>query len=271
MRPIHFFRVGACALVMAACVVALSGPAAAQSSCSEGAGLASVDVDRPFPNSVAIGQVRVEGSAQAAVGFNLSRVEISVGGEPVTRTYEPSPSIEFSVLVDVRDLEPGPATVRVVACGTGLTGALAQGEREFSITIQAPPSTTAPRASSTVPSQSGAAAGSDTTAAPTTTRPGQADPIGATSTTAAPPTTEPRVEVYQPEPVRPKSAGDAPVILTQTPADKSPRPPLWVGAVVGVSGALGLGFSAASWRRRTHGPQPAEPVDPADPDLVEVG
>ena len=53
-----------------------------------------------------------------------------------------------------------------------------------------------------------------------------------------------------------------------TPAHRSPRPPLWVGAVVGLSGAIGLGFSAASWRRRTHPPEHAEPVDP---DLVEVG
>jgi hypothetical protein len=67
--------------------------------------------------------------------------------------------------------------------------------------------------------------------------------------------------------VRPRSGPDAPLVLTETPAKHSSGPPLWVGAVVGISGGLGLLFSAASWRRRSHSPLRAEPVDP---DLVDV-
>jgi hypothetical protein len=70
---------------------------------------------------------------------------------------------------------------------------------------------------------------------------------------------------------RPTTATGAPVVLTESPPPHSPRPPLWVGAAVGISGGLGLAFSAVSWRRRSGagGPAGGGAAGADDTDVLE--
>lgn len=257
-------RIGAGALTLAAALIGVPAAAPAQTSgasCEDGIGTASISIDSPAPGATVSGVVVVRGTASAPPPLTLNRVEVTLGRVTNQHSYATDNTISFSSRFDTSAMDPGPATLSVTACSTGLTGVLARADQSISVTIQRPTPTTS------VSSTTAPAAGARTEAAAvTTTAPAAA--ITSTTAVSVPPTTEPPVDVFRPEPVKPKTAGEAPLILTETPVRRSPRPPLWVGAVVGLSGALGLGFSAASWRRRAHPPDHAEPIDP---DLVEVG
>ena len=266
-------------VVVGPAAVAAWGQPASPSSCGSGTVLtaARVTIDAPAANATPSGSnVSVRGSASTALG-SLSRVEANLGGMTKTDTVDsPGPSISFNFSFDTTTLDPGQTTLSVVACGAGGISGLARGETSIPVTVQAAPSaatTTTVRTTATTVTRSGgataapAAAGrSSSTVAPTSTT--TLGPGGSQTTlVSAPPATEAPGLVSRAEPVRPRGS-EAPVVLTETPARHSPRSPLWVGVVVGVSGGLGLLFSALSWRRRAHHPQIAEPVDP---DLVEVG
>lgn len=259
-----------------------AGPAAAQTGCGAGSGLETAEIvlDEPAPNSTVTGPtIRVVGTATASLGL-LNRVEVTVAGVTKTGQFSPSGSLSFDVPFDVSGVSPGQVSVRVVACGTGnLTGVLARGvqQTQFTLRAAAPTTSTPPTTGGSTPGTTAASGGSTggvvsatTTVPVATTRPGQASSTTAPASTV--PSTEeaaPPVVDERPEPVRP-SAGrsDAPLVLTEADDDGSSGPPLWVGAVVGVSGGLGLLFSASSSRRRTR--QAGQPVEPVDPDLVDV-
>lgn len=249
------------------------------SSCGAGTVLtaARVTIDAPAPNATVSGaNVEVRGSASTALG-SLSRVEANLGGITKTDTADlPGPSISFDFSFDTTTLDPGQTTLSVVACGAGGISGLARGEKSIPVTVQAAPSaatTTTVRTSTTAVTRGGAAAApaaggaAASTVVPTTTA-GQGPGVSQTTVASAPPATEAPAIVSRPDPIRPRAGSDSPFVLTETPTRHSPRSPLWVGVVVGLSGGLGLLFSAVSWRRRAHQPQLAEPVDP---DLVEVG
>lgn len=283
-RPSLGRVLGGALLAAIAVVPGLVGarPAAAQTGCRAGSGLetAEISIDEPAANStVTERDIRVRGKATAALG-TLNRVEVTVAGVTKPSQFAPSGSLGFNVPFDLSGVSPGPVSVRVVACGTGnLTGVLAGGVHEMRFTLQAPaPATTTPPTTagstpgSTVSSggSTGGVVSATTTAPVATTRPGQAS--STTTPTSTPPTTEEaasQVADERPEPVRPTPGrSDGPLVLTEADDDGSSGPPLWVGAVVGVSGGLGLLFSAASSRRRTR--QAGQPVEPVDPDLVDV-
>jgi hypothetical protein len=185
--------------------------------------------------------------------------------------------MEFEASFDVTNVPPGETSLQVVACGAfNLAGTLARGEAEQTVRVQsASPSTTTTVASPTTvraPANPPLGAGATTTvAAVTTTR------VGQTTTTSTPPTTAasedapPAAATRRAEPVRPR-ASDAPLVLTEAPDEETSGPPLWVGAVVGVSGGVGLLFSATSSWRRKHLPEPVEVLEAAETptDLVDV-
>ena len=275
-------------LIAAAAVALPAGPAWGQSGggsgCGGGSGLntADVNIDEPAPNSVVSGQnVVVRGDARVVSLGPLSRVEVSLAGMTKVHTASPSSSINFEVSFDVTNVPPGETSLQVVACGAfSLAGSLARGEAEITVRVQATAastSTSVPRTTTTGRSQgnASAAAGAATTtsvAVTTTTRAGQAATAGSSTTVTAAP--GPGAESAAPapaqtDPVRPR-ASDAPLILTESDDDDSDSPPRWVGAVVGVSGGLGLLFSATSSRRRSRLPEAAEPLEPSDTDLVDV-
>ena len=275
LRKVAFGLVAAGVLALGA-----SGMAEAQSdgACPTEGILSTVNirVTSPAPGSVVTGPtVTVRGTATALIA-EVSRVEVTFGDETVARNYSTSGSIDFDITVDASDVPTGPTVVRVQACGSG-----ARGNQQFSVAYQ-------PRASATSttvnqPTTTGAISPGGSTPAPSTTLAagvaGALTPGGPTSTTpgrttlASQPTTTvgapaaPPAASKRPEPVRPGTNTDGSIVLSDSPDEGSSRPPLWVGAVVGVSGGVGLLFSATTWRRR-HQPQPLEPVDP---ELVEVG
>jgi hypothetical protein len=259
---------------------AIATPAAAQTGCSDEsiATRAVVDIEAPAANSVVSGTVNVRGSASTTLVVNsLARVEITFAGVTKSQTYSPSSTVNFNIPFDTSGFSPGTKTIDVVACG-----ALAYGEATRSVTVpQRAAATTVVTGSGTT----AATAPPGSTSAPQTTVVGQAaagtgtpttvaGAAGGSTTTAAstPSTTEatpdPVVVPPQPTTTRVDPRANAPLVLTEAPDDDGSGTPLWVGAVVGISGGLGLLFSAVSWRRRANVPEPVEPVDP---ELVEVG
>ncbi len=267
--------------LVAAGVLALvpSGMAEAQSDggCPTEGILSNVNVrvTSPAPGSVVTGpSVTVRGTATALIA-EVSRVEVTFGDETVARNYSTSGSIDFDVTVDASDVPTGPTVVKVQACGSG-----ARGNQQFSVAYQPrasatsttvnQPTTTAARSpgGSTPASSTTVASGAAalTAGGPTSTTPGQTTVASQPTTTVAAAPSPPAAS-KRPEPVRPGTNTDGSIVLSDSPDEGSSRPPLWVGAVVGVSGGIGLLFSATTWRRR-HQPQPLEPVDP---ELVEVG
>jgi len=284
-RPAGLVRRFALSFALAAlAALAVAQAAAAQSEACPSEGLLSpvdVRVASPARGSTVTGpSVTVRGTASTLLG-ELTRVEVSVGDASVARSYASSPSIDFELTVDAADVAAGATSVRVVACSSG-----ARGEDRFTVAYQpraaAATTTSAPRPSTTVVSSGGGASGAPTTTVstpaaviaagatqPTTTTPGPTTVADRPTTTVAsgPPPADTGRSAGRSEPVRPGTNADGSVILSDSPDEGSSRPPLWVGAVVGVSGGIGLMFSATSWRRR-HQPQPLEPVDP---ELVEVG
>jgi hypothetical protein len=262
-------RIGVCALALVVGLLAFVAPAKAQSSSCDGVATpANVTIDTPAPNETLSGTVVVEGTAE---GVSLSKVVVTLAGQTRQHIFNPNGSLSFSSQFDTSTMNPGPATLRVVACSANLAAgvALSRGERSIPVTIRGQTSTTAVRSSTTAPASGQAPApGQQATASTTTPGATTTTPGSSTTVTSSPTTTEPRWDVAKSDPVRPDAAREGRMIITAGEDKKSPRPPLWVGAVVGLSGAIGLGFSAASWRRRAHAAEVAEPIDP---DLVEVG
>lgn len=257
-------------------------PAAAQSdgSCPTEGVLSPVEVRVTSPargTTVTGPSVMVRGSASALLA-ELTRVEVTFGEETVARNYAPDSPIDFELTLDASDVAAGTTSVRVVACSSTV-----RGEDRFTVTYQprAAATTTSPaRPSTTSVSSPGGAGGATTTTAgpaagpavlngataPSTTTPGQTTVASRPTTTVAAPEA-PAAAGERPEPVRPGTNADGNVVLSDSPDEGSSRPPLWVGAVVGVSGGIGLLFSATTWRRRHQAP----PLEPVDPELVEVG
>ena len=261
-----------------------AGAAAAETGCGSGSGLTgSVTIDSPAPNASVSGTVEVSGTASAGPVGTLSRVEATLGAASASKTYDANPSIDFSLTLDVSNVAPGRNTLTVTACGTnGLTGALSRGSASVPVVVKdvsAVTSTTAGRTTTTAASGSSGsvpAGATTTTSAGTSAAAAVAAKGAATSTTAtsSPPTSTTAVAApttvaagAKSEPSRVRTGSNRPVVLTETPATHGSGKPLWVGAVVGVSGVIGVVLSAASRRRRTHPTVYAEPVDP---DLVDV-
>lgn len=260
----------------AAAIGWLASPAAAQAGCATG-GIqtqATVDIDAPAPNSTVTGTVNVRGTATTPlVVGSVARVEVTFAGVTKTQTFSPSSNVTFNVPFDTTTFSPGAKSITVVACG-----ALTEGSASISVNVPAPTTTTTAVSSGTTVASTPPASAQ---AGATTTVVGQAAPAGGPTTTVAGPTTtvtssppsteapaEPVVVPARPTTTRGDSRADAPLVLTEAPDDEGSGAPLWVGAVVGISGGLGLLFSAVSWRRRANLPEPMEPIDP---ELVDVG
>lgn len=277
LRRLAFPLVGACLVALAP---ASAAGAQSDGSCSSEGVLSPVEVrvTSPARGSTVTGpNVTVRGTASVLLG-ELTRVEVSVGDETVARNYAADSSIDFDLTVNAADVPAGTATVRVVACSSSV-----RGEDRFTVTYHpraAATTTSTLRTSTTSVSSSGGATGPTTTAAAqtvagavvagspsaSTTTPGQTTIASQPTTTLAAAAPAPAAG-NRPEPVRPGTNTDGSVVLSDSPDEGSSRPPLWVGAVVGLSGGIGLLFSATTWRRR-HQPPSLEPVDP---ELVEVG
>jgi hypothetical protein len=276
------------ALAAALLASAPTGAAAQDESCGSGGGLTGVvTIDSPAPNASVAGTVQVTGTASARPVGTLTRVEATLGGASDAGTYPAAATIEFSLTLDVSNVAPGRNTLTVTACGTSsLTGALSRGSASVPVVVKdasAATTTTVGQTTTTAATRSSGSSGSSAAGATTTTTSATADAAGAvvgrgaaTSTTATSSPSTTTTAVAAPAPVAPaaksdqpkaRSGSNRPVVLTETPAKHGSGKPLWVGAVVGVSGVIGVMFSAATWRRRTHVPEYAEPIDA---DLVDV-
>lgn len=270
-------------------------PARAQSGCSgSGSGIGSVNVQvtDPAAGATVSGDVVVRGSASAVVVGQLNHVDVSLGNASRGEDIDPGQSVSFEVHLDASKVNPGSANLVVVVCGL-----LARGEKRMVVTVAPPAATTSttPGSTTSVPGSPG------TTVSPSTTAVGSGTTVAgssggsaggpastvvvsgatkgstvapsATTTVAGSPTTvgsSPGPTTAKADPVRPKTTSPGgQVLLTDSPPKHGSGPPLWVGAVVGLSGGLGLLYSAA-WRRRGsgRGPRTAQPIE--DPDLVDV-
>ena len=253
---------------------ALASAQSGDAGCGGGGGLgtAQVTIEQPAADTVISGKgVVVAGSARSSLG-QLSRVEMTLAGVTKVQSFSPSGSVDFYATFDVSNVPTGPTTLHVVACGgSSLTGSLARGDAEMRLRVQAPPATptTAARPTTTGLAQPVAAEAGGTTTTMAVTTTSQAAASSTSTTMTSTPAAPERPVTAKTAPARPR-AGEAPLVLRDAPDDGSSRPPLWVGAVVGVSGALGLLFSAVSSRRRNRVPEAAEAVEPAESDLVDV-
>lgn len=236
------------AAVSAGLILALPlPPAGAQQSgnCpSSGVGDASVDVDSPRPGAQVRGVVFVRGKISALP--TVSRVELLVGRSMVdSRTFPATSSTDFSLTWDASRASPGPATLKVVACGQGVGGVLVEGSTTVNVEVAAPlpPTTRAQAAPSTT---MGAIATSSSTPASSSTTTSTSSTT--TSTTVAAGVTPPP----SPGLIAAGAPAGVPGRLLPAAAEVSePRPPrLWVGLVVGLAGAAGLAFAQVLRIRR---------------------
>ncbi len=231
------------------------GVAQAQATtCAGAAGLsaAQVTIDAPGQNETVSGTVTVRGSARAGLLGLLNRVEVTLGEVTRVQTFEPGTTLTYSVSVDASSLPAGNTPLKVAACGS-----LARGERSIAVNVAAPATTTTTARSTTTTgggagpgttvAGAGAGAGVTTTSVATTT----STSTRVSTTEAAAPTTEAPPPATTTTAAPRRSAGrGTPLVLTETPPQSSSGPPVWVGAVVGVSGGLGLLVAARPWRRR---------------------
>lgn len=224
-------------------------PAGAQQSgsCpSPGVGDASVDVDSPRPGTEVRGVVVVRGKVSALL--TVSRVELLVGRSMVdSHSFPVTSSTDFSLTWDASKAAPGPATLKVVACGQGVGGVLVEGSTTVNVVVAAPlPSTTraAPAPSTTV-------GASTTSSSPPASSSTTSTSIAGTTTTSttvaagvAPPTSQGLVAAGAP-------IGVPGRILPAAAEGSEPRPRrLWVGLVVGLFGVAGLVFAQVLRIRR---------------------
>ncbi len=264
-------------LVVGALVAVVAGfpaPAAAQlGSCGTDGIVASADVrvTSPGPGAVVSGPtVSVTGTASVPLVGQLTRVDVNLGGQRRSQSFEPSSSVNFDIDVDISDLPPGTTSLTVVACGP-----LARGTRQMTVTVAPARTTTTEVRTSTTVAAPGGTQPSTTTAAPNTTAAPSQTPTtlaGSSTTTVATTTSSAPTSTPVPTTTGSSRRGTA-VVLGEEAADRSERSPLWVGLVVGLSGAVGLLLSAATWRRRSRAsePEPAEPTEPGEPGLEAAG
>ena len=277
---------GAGALVLLAAVLGIGtgvGAAGAQTAgCPSGGGLsaAQITIEAPSPNQSVSGTVTVRGVARLTLVGSITRVEVSLGGVSAVQPFDATSEARFNLSLDASALPPGPTSLEVAACGP-----LAFGERSITVNVTAPATTssTARVTTTTVAGPSTTSVGVTTTSVTTQAGGGPVAAGATTSTrvtttsTSTPPTTE------APAPVAPtttagttpRSGRDTPLVLTETPPRSSSGPPVWVGAVVGISGGLGLLFSARPWRRRSGvggrgGGGPGD-LPSVDEDLISTG
>lgn len=239
-------------LAVAVCAGLILGPplpAGAQQggSCpSPGVGDASVDIDSPRPGTQVRGAVVVRGKISALL--TVSRVELLVGRSMVdSRTFPATSSTEFSLTWDAGKAPPGPATLKVVACGQGVGGVLVEGSSTVNVEVAAPQPTTtraAPAPSTTI----GASTTSSSTPASSSTTSTSTTSTTTTSTTVAAGATPPA----SPGLVAAGAPLGVPGRLLPAAAEASePRPRrLWVGLVVGLFGVAGLVFAQVLRVRR---------------------
>lgn len=251
--------------------------AGAQSaSCKAGSGLspAVVTIDKPGANETVSGTITVSGTARVSLVGQLTRVEVALGSARAAQNFpDPGSVLNYEIRLDASSVPPGSATLSVTTCGL-----LAWGEKSVTVNVAAAEPTTTARATTTTVGGGPGTTVVGATSTSVTTVAGAPAPVGATTstkvsttTTTAVPTTEAvvaaTVATTPPTTARPPGR-DTPLVLTETPSKRSSGPPVWVGAVVGISGGLGLLFSARPWHRRTDGPPDA--ADPVEQDLVST-
>ena len=260
------------ALVTAVGLAVGAGAAGAQATdCSQGTGFspAQVQIDSPTTNQTVSGTVTVKGTARISLVGQLTRVEVSLGNVTKAQTFEPGSVLNYEIKVDASSLPGGATNLTVSACGL-----LAWGEKSITVNVAAAPPTT--RATTTTAGSAGppvlgatstsvnTPAGGPVPAGATTSTRVSTSTTTPTSTTEAtvPPTVAATTTVARP------TGRDTPLVLTETPPKGSSGPPVWVGAVVGISGGLGLLFSARPWRRRRGVPDAADA--PLEEDAGEL-
>lgn len=251
---------------------------------------AQVTISQPGPAATVTGDLVVSGTANSSLA--LDRVELFVDGSLVASQQPvPADDVSFSFRVARDDLPRGEVNLRVRACNTFTLGA-AGGFADRAVVIADPaPVTTSPSSTS-----------------PSSPNPSTSPAPGATATTVVAPATsvqdlpardlpaqdrpdQERPVLVQPLPVDtdPPGPGPAvepdgspapsrPLVLSDPDADPTDNGPLWVGLVVGLSGAAGLVVSAVR-RRSVPGPVPAPSeaapedffgdVEPVDGDVFD--
>ena len=220
--------------------------AGAQSGCpGVGVSAASVDVVSPRPGEQVRGVVAVSGRVSAPLA--VSRVELQVGRSVVdSQSFQDAPSADFSLRWDATRAAAGPASLRVVACGQGIGGVLVQGSSTVAVEVVAVPAPTQANPSTSFPT-------STTVTAATTTS--SSLPSSSSTSTTRTSTTLRATTTTQAEPElvsAGRAVGPAGRLLPgepETSEDGSSRP-VWVGAVVGLSGLAGLVVSRALTGRR---------------------
>lgn len=256
------------AVAPALLVTGAGSVAVAQTSCGAVPIGAQVTIDKPSAGVVTLPFV-VSGRAVSTLG--LSRVDLLIGGTVVaSRTYPASTNLNFEFSVGSNEAPPGARSVSVVACSAGLS--LVRGQSPAVVVdVQKLPvaatttTTTAPTApvASITPAPSTTVVAVPVTDRSTTTT---SKPVGARKVLTPPP--RDREAAADPEGLADTSAdaaADRPIRLTDGDRDKgSGRPPLWVGAVVGLSGLGGLVLSGLV-RRRSAPTDATDPTDPTEP------
>lgn len=268
-RPRARLVVAVVLAAVAAAQVLLAGgrgfSALAQTSCGAVEIGAQVTIDSPRAGPVTSPFV-VSGRAVSTLA--LSRVDLLVGGTVVaSKTYPPATSLDFEFSVGPSQAPVGARSLSAVACGAGLS--LVRGESSSVVVdVRLPATTTFPPTSAPVVVTAPPAVPSTTAVA--------APLVGASTTSTSKPLAKKNSALPAPSdreaPADPEgladtsaeAAADRPVRLTDGDQDNgSDRPPLWVGAVVGLSGLAGLTLSGLV--RRRSNPQRGLPVDTAGP------
>jgi hypothetical protein len=229
-------------------------PASAQTtiaSCpTQGLTLAAVEITSPKADStITAGAQRVTGR----LFEGLTRVELYIDGVLTDARSVPQGQESFDLTWQATTSLPRTVAILVVGCGSGI-GQLLRASDEVRVRLT-PVDTTRPSPSSTVVTPSTAAPVRTTIAstATTTAAAGTASAGAASSTTTKPeattvPTTVVSTTTAPPATTATRQA-NTPLVLSEKADEDEPGPPLWVGAVVGLSGTLGLALSALISRR----------------------
>lgn len=222
-------------------------PASTQSGCpGVGVSAVTVDVVSPRPGQRVQGVVVVSGKVSAPLA--VSRVELQVGRSIVdAQSFPAAPAADFSLSWNASSAPAGQASLRVVACGQGLGGVLVQGSATVVVEVAAASSSTAPSTSIPISSTSSTVRGTTTTTvSPSSTT---STSSARTSTTFSRTTT---TTLADPGLVTAgRLVGPAGRLLPGEAATSRRRAhPIWVGAVVGLSGVGGLVASQALTVRR---------------------
>jgi len=258
------------ALIAGAASVA--APAAAAGSCPSGiVATGRVDITSPRSGESVSGHVQVRGTASGVTG--LSRVELQVNGSTVaSQTSAPQNPLPFNLTWDASGFGTGTAHLRVVACSSGVVGSLGDGgQGDVTVNVTAPSATTTTVAAGVV------VAPGTTTSLPgsTTTVRGQVKPSTSSTSTTVVAAGAPPSRGDDPQTGTPPKPPDLALpgrLARPESARSSARPPLWVGAVVGVPGVAGLALSVFRRRRNSHGSVPGPPMGVGDEaGLLDLG